>query len=339
MSKDEIRAFANQKSAEICAAFKADPGNLAAHREQLYDLKLATADMAAKICGADSPQELTWELAKALPEYSLAGLYETRASLWGIAAAVIIGWILGGILATVLNFLSLGGDILRPLAIFALLWASEYLAGNPRARGIVLTLFGLGALSRIAASLAGGAIRSFGAVRSALAGLSAGAGFLRLAWLWFGALLLFVFFSRKVSGLNIPLFQEELARQIAERLELCCFMMHKLGQKQADTQVDKTQQACCPRPDCPLAAAAISLLPTLEPARAAWLTDVLKQAGYEIHAQPGKYLIWNPEEHAALYDAIGLVAKGDRCLILRQPMQAANEIRRGLVQRVADDTQ
>ncbi|MBD5553075.1 MAG: hypothetical protein HDQ44_01925 [Desulfovibrio sp.] len=338
MSREEIKAFANQKSAEICAAFKADPENLAAQREQLYDLKLATSDMAAKLCGADSPQELTWDLAKALPDYSLAGLYQTRASLWGVAAAVIIGWILGGILATVLNFLNLGGDILRPLAIFALLWAGEYLTGNPRARGIVLTLFGLGALSRIAAGLAGGAIRGFGAVRGALAGLSAGAGFLRLAWLWFGALLLFVFFSRKVSGLNIPLFQEELARQIAERLELCCFMMQKFGQKQADTQADKPR-TCCPRPDCPLASAAISLLPTLEPTRAAWLSDVLKQAGYEIQAQPGKYLIWNPEEHAALYDAIGLVAKGDRCLILRQPMQAANEIRRGLVQRVANEAQ
>lgn len=332
---DQAEIFASDEAAAICRAFGAAPENVADHNERLYDLKLATAARAAEICGGAYPEEFIWRLAEVLPAYSSAGLYETRASLWGVASAVLLGWILGGFLATLLGFLGLGGEILRPAAIFALLWAGEYLGSNPSARRIILALFGLGALTRLAASLAAGAIRGFGALRMALGGISAGAGFLRLVWLWTGAILMFVFFSRRVSGLNLPVFQDELKTQIAARLKLCCFIFRE-AESLAPAPPEPRQDEGRRKAGRELAEAAIALLPTLAPANAAWLADALARAGYETQPDSAKYLIWDPEQHRDLYDQVGMVTKGDRCLILKRPWKAGDVTRRGLVQRVAD---
>lgn len=337
--KERAAEAANKIAGEVAAAFRADPKDYAAHREALQDLKLTTARAAADLAGAAPDDALVWKLAADLPDYSDKSLYQARSSLVSLACAIFIGWILGGFVATLLGFLGLGGEILRPCAILACVWLEEYLAVNPSARKIMLAVLGLGALGRFAAALASGLVR-FGSIRSLIFGAGPRPNIFKTAWLWFGATLLLVFFSRKSTGLDIASFQRDLAAQICGRLTLLRFVFREL-QKRDDEIAAMTAQGrsgdsgACPKKDCPLAKAALSLLDSLGPDQAAWLADALRQAGYEPKGGDSGYLIWN-DETAGEYEPVGLVKNGDRCLILKRPYEKDGELVPGRAQRLPE---
>lgn len=338
----EINGFAATNAQEIAAAFGRNPRDPAAHRERLEDAKLAIVREAEKLADFPVSDGLVWQLAGAMPDLDDSVLYKARASLPALASAVLLGWLLGGFVSTFLGFLGLGGEILRPAAILLCLWLEEYLGTNPKARRIMLSVLGLGALGRFAASLASGLARftSLGSLRQLIFGAGAHPGFFRSVWLWLGALFLLIFFAKKTTGLDLPAFRESLERQIAGRISLLLVFFEELNRKEEQIReiTDSalpSESRYCPKEKCPLADAAISLLDTLDEKQGAWLAGALASAGYEVTAADSGYLIWGPEAEAE-YEPVGLVRPGDRCMILKRPVKREGRLIKGRAQRLPE---
>lgn len=337
----QIQRIASESAQRTVSALEAAPRDFAAHKERLQDLKLTTVRAAAELAGAHPGDDLVWDLAAVLPDYDDQSLYQARSSLLALACAVFLGWLLGGFLATFLDFLGLGGEIIRPAAILSCVWLEEYLGTNPRARKIMLTVLGLGGLARLAAAMAAGVARftSLGSIRQLIFGVGARPNIFKTAWLWFGACLLFVFFARKTTGLDLGLFRQNLARQIAARLSFLRFVFRELQMRDnalesVKDRASNRDSSLCPKKDCQLARAAISLLDSLDGDKAAWLASSLALAGYEPKDIQSDYLIWSPDQ-AENYEPVGLVKAGDRCRILKRPFSRNGVVSKGQVQRLA----
>lgn len=303
----------------------------------LQDLKLTICQDAARLASFGPPDDLLWAMAADLPDFETASLYKTRASLLSLAAAVFLGWLLGGILATLLGFLGLGGEIWRPAAILGSLWLEDYLGSNPRARKVLLTVLGLGALGRLAAALAAGAAR-FGNLRSLIFGAGSRPNFFKTAWLWFGAFLLYVFFAKKITGLDISAFQHSLDAQIYERLRLMRLFFAELAHRQrridSMAAADAGRDASAQKRLDTLAASIMAALNSLDADHSRFLAGCLARAGYSQQDMDRDYIIWR-EDLADSYDTVGLASPGDNCLILRRPHEADGKLAKGLAQRVA----
>lgn len=339
----QIEKFSDATAAEAMKAFEARPDDLVAHKQVLHDARLSICQEAAALTGFQPDDELLWAFASALPEFETASLYKTRASLLALGAAVFGGWLLGGLLATLLGFLGLGGEIWRPLAILASLWLEDYLGANPRARRILLSVLGLGALARFAAALAAGMVRLGvpGGLRELLFGAGARPNILKCAWLWVGAFFLYVFFARKITGMDVASFRPELASQIAQRLNLMCLVFQELLNDRERSLAllaaeDTAGGAGCRQSDCQLARAALSLLDSLDDGKRRYLASVLERAGYRVLDNDADYLVWETAAHGDRYNTLGLVRDGDKCRILERPHQTGDQIVKGLVQRVAE---
>lgn len=339
----QIEKEAQKEADEAVAAFEKQPRDFAAQKECLYDLRQTTAQAAAGISGANVSPELVWQLARDLPAYDASSLYQSRASIIALASAVALGWIMGGILSTLLGLLGLGGEIIRPALIVVFLWLEEFFGANPRARKVMFTVLGLGALGRFAAALASGLVRiaSLGSLRQLIFGAGLRHGFFKSIWLWAGAIFLLIFFSRRSSGIDIRAFKESLTLQISARLRLLILFFRELGE--CSDRLARLEEnglpgaSLCPKSNCALASAALSLLGQLNPDQAAWLSSALERAGYKVHEPASAYLIWDSGKNAAEYDTVGLVQDGDRCLILRPAWFVNGSVRKGLVQRVAGE--
>lgn len=336
--KQEIRQIAENQAEAKVALCRADANDVARQNEVLYDLRLETVRQAAELVRAEPDENELRDLAQALPAYDIASLYQTRASLLSLGSAVVVGWLLGGFLATVLGLFKLGGDILRPCAIFACLWGEEYFSVNPRARRIALAALGLGGLGRLAAALAAGAVRiaSFGSIRQLIFGALPRPNIFKCLWLWAGAIFLCIFFARRETSLNFPALKQSLVRQIEERLRFCALVLSELAKlrKEAATATDAAAGANgrCPRQDCELAQAALSLLDTLDADKSAWLAGILARVGYE--PKEGGRIIWDSAIHAGLYEPLGLIRDGDECLVLKRPYLVNGRVTRGQAQRL-----
>lgn len=333
--------FAQTAATDAIAAIQRKPDDIAGHRQILHDLKLAICQEAARLSGAGPDDELVWSFASDLPDFETGSLYRARSSFLSLGIAVFLGWLLGGLLATLLGFLGLGGEVWRPCAILASIWLLEYLGANPKARKIFLTVLGLGALGRFAASLAAGMARlsGFGGIRQLIFGAGPRPNIFKSLWLWFGAFFLYIFFAKKITGLDIASFKYSLAEQIGQRLALMRAVFAQLGERERALAMfeagDAAVAGACPKRDCGLAHAAISLLDSLDAGRRRYLKSCLAQAGYEVLDGDADYLVWDSAKHAGEYETLGLARDGDKCRILERPHKNGDILNKGLAQRVA----
>lgn len=347
--RENIEDFCSTLAAGITESIAKAPDDFNLHKQILHDLNDRLISTAAEMVERENAavlterSELLWSLATNLPEFDTETLYQKRSSLLSIAASVFLGWIVGGVLATVLGIFGLGGDIIRPFTILGAIWLSEYLGGNPRARRMILTIFGLGGLTRFASLVVGGMFRFTGmaSLRTAIFG-SARAGLAKSLWLFGGAFFVLVFLSKKVSGLDVAAFRQSLRAQCVQKLKLLCFVLTQLLEKDKtlrelyEKEKPDDAKGKCSRDKCQLAGAIMEILNSLDKDKRAYLKSSLEAVGFHPHTENDSddYLVWDTEEHAPLYDTIGIVRDGDHCRILKTPYVADGQTIKGHVQKI-----
>ena len=338
---------ARQWAEATAKAIAEAPHDHARHAQALYDLKKAIVDDCAAPYGKQGVwrDDLRWDTARRLPDFSTASLYQKRASWVSLGGIIFTGYLLGGVLATLMDWLGVGGEIIRVFTIWGMCWLSEYLASHPKERNKALAFLGLGALGKFALDLLGGmlSLASWTSIRGAIfGGLSALNPFKKL-YLLLGAGILFVLLSKKVVSLDVVAFQADLQQQIEARMALLQDLFGRLAQ--LDTRLARldgreappADPNKCPRHDCPLALEVIAMLDTLPSDDAAFLADKLAEVGYATaRARGGEVssLVWKSTEHERLYDMVGLVADGDLCRILKPWSEADGKVCKGYVQRM-----
>lgn len=339
---DAAQRLADNAVGEILKA-ASDPGKIG---RILRELKRQIAGEAAILAGEDyhkfvyEPDVLLWDLAKAAPDFNINAFSQSRLSWISLAAAVTLGWVLGGVLSTLLGFLGLGGEIIRAASIFALVWVEDYLASSPQARHRFLKYAGWLTLAGFAARLGSGLFRLGGGLKSLVFG-AARPGFFKSIWLIIGAAIVFVFFSKRSSGVDPVLIKSELKQQVEERLTFMLLILEKISQLSktvAECQKNAdSEDAYCPRNECVLANGMMAIMDNLPPEQRQYVRDRLILAGYKPDEGNsfGRELIWNKEEHSPLYDTLGFVKDGDRCLVLKRPIIKEGNVRRGLVQALS----
>ncbi|MSS28333.1 adenosine deaminase [Desulfovibrio sp. PG-178-WT-4] len=332
------------------------PGDYAQHQRILYDLKTELTDLGAVVCagtgeradacGNTLPDELRWRLAGDMPGFSTEALYQKRSSLLSMGGIVFFGYLLGGLLSTVLGWLDMGGDIIRVVAVWAMFYASEYLSANPKARLRVLAFLGLGTLAGFAVGLMSGMLRltSWAGIKRAVFGSGETApGLLKRWYLLLGAAFLFVFLSKKVTALDVTAFKHSLQKQAAERMRCLLVFFEELNRRDAELAELKNSRSPdlssvkCPKNDCLLARDVIQMLDAFDADTRTFLAEKLAAVGYETDSGQDDFLVWNGAEHEKFYDMVGLVRDGDRCRILKRCYMAGEKIVRGYVQRDAGE--
>lgn len=338
-------SIAEALASSICSVIAKEPRNLASHGRALQDLKLAIVkDAFDRTAGTDENFErsdLIWEIAGRLPDFDTSALYQTRFSLVSLAASVLVGWLLGGLLSGILNMFGLGGDNLRAVAIFGAVWAAEYMAANPRARRLTLTVLGLGGLARFGSMLASGMLRltSFSALKNAIFGSAIRPNIFKSVWLIMGALFLTVFLSKKIGALDIPAFKSSLTSQVEQDIKLVNFILQEIGRREealaeCEQKLSSEEVLANAKRGKELAQAVSSLLDSMDIDKRRYIAEKLANAGFEIQSPEEDYLTWNTEKYSPLYDTIGLVTDGDRCRILKRASSIDGKIIKGHVQRV-----
>ncbi len=296
---------------------------------------------APDVAGGAAHADMVWDLARALPDFSTEALYQKRSSLAAMAGMALFGWFLGGLASTVLGWFGLGGDILRAFGVWAMFWLSEYLSANPKARHGLLAVLGLGALGRFAVSAMSGMLRigSWGSLRQAIFGAGRLPNIFKAGWLLFGAFFVLVFLSKKVTALDMTAFRHSLREQVEGRLALASFVLGEVERRDAALaelrdRLDEVAEGDDPRRNGDaLARDLLGMLDGLDADARRFLLQRLSAAGYAPERADEDWLVWEPETHAALYDAVGLVRPGERCRILRRAMHTPRGVVRGLVQR------
>ncbi len=324
----------------------AAPEDYALHTRLLEDFRDELSALAARSAEEKLgtslawPKDLVWRIGREMPPFSREGLYQKRSSLWGMAGMLLLGWFLGGFLSSVLEFIGLGGEILRVLAIWGMFWFSECLAANPKLRHGLLALLGLGALGRFASGIMSGILRlgSWGAWKEAIFGSSRLPNPFKFAWLLLGALFIFIFLSKKVTALDISAFRHALRRQGADRFNFLLAIYEEIGSlvlrlEELESKAKESGVRSCA--DGALAEGIIGSLGTLAPDTRRFFLRRLADAGYTLPCEEdADTLIWNTERHRALYECIGLVQDGDACRILKPAMTGKDGVFKGHVQRI-----
>lgn len=342
--------LAFQLAGETVDSFSKFPDNLTLHQQTLIDLKQKVIDLAASLdngiglAALPGREELLWSFAAHMPDFDTASLYQKRASLLSIAAAVLIGWLFGGLLSALLSLAGLGGDILRPLAVFGCIWLEEWMSSNPKARRVALTAMGMGGLVRFASLAVNGMFRftSFSAMRQAVFG-AARPNIFKGAWLMAGALMTLLFLSKKITGMDLPAFRQSLQTQIEQRLRFLYFILKELDARDELLKKASLENPAaddggpCPRGSCSLAEAVMDVMGSLDASAAKYLRSELEAAGFSprdaIKGQ--EYFVWNSEIHSPLYETVGIVRNGDRCRVLKAPYTVDGKTVRGHAQRVS----
>lgn len=349
--QEKIDKLASQLAAEATDTFKKFPDNFTLHQQTLIDLKQKVTDAAASLEEDNSlgnltdKGELLWSLALHLPDFDTDSLYQKRASLVAIAVSILLGWLLGGLIATFLGFIGLGGEILRPLTIFALIWLGEWFSTNPASRRWILTALGLGGLVRFTSMVVGGIFRftSLSGLRQAIFG-AVRPNIFKSFWLMGGALFILLLLSKKIAGMDLPAFRQSLQLQIEQRLNFLYYTLKELDsrdeslKKLSFDKEERNHSGKCPRSTCSLATAVLDVLGSLEPDNKAYLKSELENVGFSPRPEDNgtEYFIWNSEIHSPLYETIGIVRNGDRCRVLKAPYTVDGKIVRGHAQRAAE---
>ena len=307
------------------------PREYAQHQQFLYDLKTELIELCARPVTRPGARDgipgddLKWELARNMPDFSTESLYQKRSSFLSMGGIVFFGYLLGGLLSTVLGWLGMGGDIIRVVTVWGMFYVSEYLSANPKARFRLLAFLGLGTLAKFTVDLLTGMLQltSWAGIKRAVFGSGGAPGLLKRWYLLLGAAFLFVFLSKKVTALDVTAFRHSLRKQAEERVRFLLAFFEELERLEAELAAlqpgvhPDRSSVKCPKSDC-------------------LLTEKLAAVGY-VTAAPGaatdEYLVWNDAEHGKFYDMIGLVRDGDRCRILKRAYAADEKIVKGYVQR------
>ena len=326
------------------------PREYAQHQQFLYDLKTELIELCARPVTRPGARDgipdddLKWELARNMPDFSTESLYQKRSSFLSMGGIVFFGYLLGGLLSTVLGWLGMGGDIIRVVTVWGMFYVSEYLSANPKARFRLLAFLGLGTLAKFTVDLLTGMLQltSWAGIKRAVFGSGRAPGLLKRWYLLLGAAFLFVFLSKKVTALDVTAFRHSLRKQAEERVRFLLAFFEELERLEAELAAlqpgahPDRSSVKCPKSDCLLALDVIEMLDSFDPDARKFLTEKLAAVGY-VTAAPGaatdEYLVWNDAEHGKFYDMIGLVRDGDRCRILKRAYAADEKIVKGYVQR------
>lgn len=341
VAEDQRLEEAANELMDVTAALVAAQGHDAAGIQTvLKDLKLRVAEKAAGISGfaADTPdvQDIVWKCGEAMPDFQLPASGERRMSTVSLASAVLFGWLVGGLLSGLLNFFNLGGDILRALAIFASVWFSDYIGANARARTRLLKIFGWTALGAAAARIASGITRVGTAWRSLLPG-GIKPGIFRSAWLLLGLAVIFVFFSGKKIAPVKSFDRNALRLELVQRLRflMAVFSIFKEWRQEmarkAAALADSDDKAAG---GAALLDAVIQVLPGLPPNPRAYLEGKLEKIGIRPQDSEDSFFVWDPERDSRLYDVLGIVNAGDKCVAIRGAVEKDGSIVKGLAQRI-----
>lgn len=192
----------------------------------LYDLKTELIELCARPVTRPGARDgipgddLKWELARNMPDFSTESLYQKRSSFLSMGGIVFFGYLLGGLLSTVLGWLGMGGDIIRVVTVWGMFYVSEYLSANPKARFRLLAFLGLGTLAKFTVDLLTGMLQltSWAGIKRAVFGSGGAPGLLKRWYLLLGAAFLFVFLSKKVTALDVTAFRHSLRKQAEERV-------------------------------------------------------------------------------------------------------------------------
>lgn len=343
----KLEAITANLADKIVGEIEKQPNEPSRHLQMLEDCRHAIVRESAQAThfgswsqDGQNFQEFLWNMANRLPSFNIEALYRKRSSLPGLAGAIVIGWFVGGAISTLLNLFSLGGEILRPLAIFLAIWLEEYISINPKARKLLLTILGLGGLARFASLAMGGFIRfsGFGALRQAIFGV-ARPNIFKTFWLMTGAIFILIFLSKKITGLDIPAFKQSLTEQIGQRLGLCCYVLENMA-KEAKAraklafELENDQKKIDASSNNRIIQAITGILPALDPPSRKFLRSTLAESGIELQGEDAGVFIWNTKEHAPLYTTVGLISDGDRAKILEEPYIANGKTVRGHAQKI-----
>ena len=93
------------------------------------------------------------------------------------------------------------------------------------------------------------------------------------------------------------------------------------------------QPDLCPREKCRLASDVLRHLDSMPPELGKLLAESLVRVGFAPDSPNEDFIIWKKDEHEKLYDTIGLVRDGDKCLILERAYTRDGKVTRGKVQR------
>lgn len=340
VAEDErLKEAANELVDVTAALVAAQAHDAAGIRTVLKDLKLRVAEKGAALAdfAADNPDafDVVWKCGEAMPDFQLQTSGERRMSAVSLASAVLLGWLAGGLLSGLLNLLNLGGDILRAAAIFLTVWLSDYLGANARARTKLLKIFGWTVLGGIATRFAAGIMRLGAGWRSLLpAGMKP--GFFRSAWLLLGIAVIFVFFSGKQVKPGKSFDRAALREELVQRLRFLTAIFSilktwrgELARKTAaieDASGNTASQAA-------LLNAILEIMPSLPENPRAFLEEKLEKAGIRQQGPEESFFIWDPERDSGLYEVLGIIGQGDKCIAIRRPVEKDGAIVKGLAQR------
>ena len=154
-----------------------------------------------------------------------------------------------------------------------------------------------------------------------------------------GAFFTVVFFSRKISGLNLAGFQEKLADRIAADMRLVAYVLDQFEARDAraralreaaesrekDETIKKQRAAL---------ASVLKIRDSLGEDQKKFVDQSLARAG--VGASSEDYIVWSSRDCDELYDTIGLIADGDLARILRPYESWDGRVTKGLAQKARE---
>lgn len=339
-----LRSHDSGSAPEECAgavleAMAASPDDFAMHERLLYDLNRRIVDYAEQRAGLDGMGDFFWQLGETMPAFVTDALYQKRTTLFSLACLVALGWICGGLVSALFGLLGMGGEILRPLCIFAALWLSELISTHPRARRVLLVALGLGGIVRFTGSLVSGMlrIRSPAALFSAVFGRGPRPNIFSCAYMLLGAGLMYLIVSKKVVSVDLGAFRESLLSQVRERERLlgtiCAELEDLADRERQESALSGAHPDRCPREKCRLASDVLRHLDIMPPELGRLLAESLGRVGFAPDSPNEEFIIWKRDEHEKLYDTIGLVRDGDKCVILERAYTRDGRVTKGKVQK------
>ncbi len=266
-----------------------------------------------------------------LPNIVIAeNYYNTRFTLLSRCITVFLGLFIGNLLSTILNIIDLGGGFLQFICILTILYFSDYFAANDKIRTRILTALGLASVGRLALSITS-AITNFGffgIFRSSTFSILRGNNIFYNFYVVLATIFAFVFFSRTKPEFSSEKFAKALELNLNSWLNFVSLLLDK---QNINYDKKQTKSDICPKNDCKLALNLIPFVQTLDENEKIWLSRLLADVGYV--AQNGNSIIWNSSEHAHLYNKLGLIEDGDKCIVLNQAILKDDEIHKGYVQK------
>ncbi|MDE5832895.1 MAG: hypothetical protein K2H64_07925, partial [Desulfovibrio sp.] len=105
MDEKTAATIASALAQKTCDAIAKDSENIEAREKEFSDLKRAVVREAAasvfgdRLSSIHNEPELLYSIAQALPGFEIESFLQSRTSFQSLAAAVVVGWIVGGLVS------------------------------------------------------------------------------------------------------------------------------------------------------------------------------------------------------------------------------------------------